>query len=235
MDMESYHTNIRPRLPWNYSIYHDELVYIVFGESVLDRTKLGALNEERIYQHDIDMMSLMVKIEFQSSLQKEMKGTDTLFHSKSKPNPYDVFLVEMTLDQQSQYGGVPLAICLPISKSNNFYWYNGGEHLIPLNDIKHKWRVASLSGPSRVLENLANQSPLLTHWSMDRIELQIPIMNQYDDVLDQLLISDDVKRNKILKMNPSQRQAVATVATINYFRQGFFTIQGPPGKENINN
>jgi hypothetical protein len=237
MDMESYQNHIKPKLPWNFSIHHESLVFIVFGALVVDKNQLVTLNEERICQRDIDMMSLMVKIEFESSLQKEMEGSDALFHAKSEPKPYEIFLVERTLEQSSSPYRV--SICFPMKKSTNHHenynasnelvWYNGGQDLIPLDDLNYKWRIGSLAGPARILENLHAGSCQLTEWFMNRTGIISPIMDQFDVVIDQLDIPYDMKQN-IMSMNTSQRQAVATVADMTYFRDGFFAIHGPPGK-----
>jgi AAA domain len=166
-------------------------------------------------------MIYMVKVEFLSSLRKEMTGSDDS-QQNPEPHPYDVFLMETTVDHPKRH----LAICLPVRGSRVFLWYNGGSMLYDLKLFRCKRKIASLSGPSRVLASLSESASSLTELSMCRSMIQDPIDN-FDEVINCLGVSD-VVLSRIKDLNDSQRQAVATVANP-AFKHGFFAVQGPPG------
>ena len=149
------------KFPKSFTTHHKELLDICFGISSPDEAKIEPLNEGRLDYQDLDRMIHMVKVEFATSLAKEMKGpggedVNHALGSKMKdqePHPYDVFLMETTLDRRNNR----LAVCIPLK--DDFVWFNG-DTAWPLEPPTHKWRVASLSGPARVLEALHNPTDL---------------------------------------------------------------------------
>ena len=149
------------KFPKSFTTHHQELLDICFGIYSPDPGQVEQLSSERLKLQDLDHMIHMVKVEFASSLEKEMKGpggedvtlalgSETL---NQEPCPYDVFLMETTLERRENR----LAVCIP--RKDDLVWFNG-DRAWPLDPPTHKWRVASLSGPARVLQALHNPTEL---------------------------------------------------------------------------
>lgn len=208
---------VRCQLPRSFTLYHESLLDICFGNDSLDVHGVQHLNE---YLESIDMvrMAHMVKVEFAESMRKEMKGGDeTVIKAKPPPYPYDVFLMETTLEQPKKH----LAVCLP-TRARELAWYNGGDKLYHLDDFTPKWRVASLSGSSRLLEALGAHPTDLTRMAMKRTVIE-NVATETD-----LLCLERDWSEILIGMNESQKKAIAT-AVCPRFDEGFFAIQGPPG------
>ena len=156
-----YSTMVHFKFPQSFTTHHQELLDICFGIYSPDPGQVEQLSNERLKLQDLDRMIHMVKVEFASSLEKEMKGpggedvTSALgsLTMDQEPRPFDVFLMETTLERRENR----LAVCMP--RKDGLVWFNG-DRVWQLDPPTHKWRVASLSGPARVLQALHNPTDL---------------------------------------------------------------------------
>lgn len=118
MDIDAFEKEIYHLLPKSFSENHVCLLRIAFGDSDVESYRPKILNEAIIDQNDVEAMIQMVKMEFWSSLQKEMTGTDDS-RVKARPNPYDIFLMEASFDRTARCN---IAICMPLKNSRTFAW-----------------------------------------------------------------------------------------------------------------
>jgi hypothetical protein len=197
----------------SFSQHHETLLHICFGNANPDPARIEHLNDY-LDSDDLRKLTHMVKVEFRTSLSKEMTGGEDA-SARTDPKPFDVFLMETTLDRPKQH----LAVCLP-TRTRELVWYNGGDELLSLDGLTHKWRVASLSGAARVLEALSAPPTHLAAMAMQRATL----VEAVEDCETSLAGFETIVGN----MNESQQRAVATMVD-SRFQQGFFAIQGPPG------
>jgi hypothetical protein len=164
MDLNGFEQYVRPSLPDSFSDHHEILLKISFGVVKPDNSAIEPLPETELQESDLHRMYHMVLVEFASSLAKEMSGSDETRPTAPNPNPFDVFLMETTMDRPMKH----IAVCVPVRKRRELAWYNGGDQLIPLSVLSPKWRVASLSGSARVLQYLAEPPNFLTNMAMQR-------------------------------------------------------------------
>ena len=203
----------RGRFPRGFTQNHQLLLDICLGMTRPDPGKLRGLNRV-LEKEDLVLLQEMVKVEFLASLEKNRAGTEEA-SGKEEPHPYDVFLMETSLSRLD----MGLAVCMP-RKPDSLIWYNGLTETWNMDPPTHKWRIASLSGPARILEALSKRPedhPLM-HAAMKR-ELLV------DAELDTTGLVGETEE---MHLNESQRRAVATVISPK-FQKGFFCIQGPPG------
>ena len=161
----------------------------------------------------------MVLVEFLASYEKERKGSYEDAEDKSTPKAYDVFTVRASMLSDSP----SLVVCMPMQKGKLCWWDGKSTNFWAMDSgIDPGRRVASLSGPARVLQSLSEASNDLSRWAMKREKLVA-----VDDEESRLLHSK-VDPSIIASLNESQQKAVNTVISPN-FQKGFFTIQGPPG------
>lgn len=219
MNGEDFELSVRPLLPDSFTDHHEILLKISFGVVKPDSSLIAQLSTNEVTTSGLQQMYHTVQVEFKSSLDNEMIGSDETRPTPPDPNPYDVFLMETTIDRPTKH----IAVC--VRKRRELAWYNGSDILISISALFRKWRVASLSGPARVLQHLAKPPNYLTSMAMRRSM----IMDTVEDVdlsLESRPSDHDVQRKTPL--NESQRKALATVVSPE-FQQGFFAIQGPPG------
>ena len=109
MDVEAFE-QVRELLPGGFSEHHATLVKICFGAIRPDPTKIEPVaNEQCLQRNDMDRMYDMVLVEFLTSLEKEKSGSDET-RPKTDPNPYDVFLMETTMNRPTKH----IAVCVPV-------------------------------------------------------------------------------------------------------------------------
>lgn len=161
---------------------------------------------------DLRKMHTMVLMEFIASIEKERTGTEDA-KKTGEPHPFDIFLIEAAPESAD----CRMAVCLPFKE--NLVWYDGTARIWPLGALRHKWRVASLAGPARILEALETDSQL-KQWAMAR-EMCVSAETRIKE-------TEETHPMAFKGLNESQKQAVATVASPN-FTNGFFAVQGPPG------
>lgn len=153
--------------------YHEELLDLVFGidspESVAEDEVLPL---EVTTHNSLRLMYKLTKVEFYSSLQKEINNDDddeeATVRSK-KISPYDVFLIVPTFTNKN----IEIAVCVPVREKklpSVLQWYDENLKLWELDELQTIKKVASLSGTARVLENLERMSPLMSQ-AMERTNL----------------------------------------------------------------
>jgi hypothetical protein len=175
------------------------------------KIKYGSLSRA-----DLLELANMTQIEFLESLRggiNEEKSTSR----HERPHAFDVFLINTGF---SSWGG-ELAVCRPEHGDGDLAWFNKDGDFLHLDEIKYDRRVASLSGPSRILESLIAEPVVgsLMHHAMKRTMLVDVVASSSGVNLNSSVISD---------LNESQRQVVATVMSPT-FQSGFLAVQGPPG------
>eukprot|EP00977_Amphora_coffeiformis_P013898 scaffold3784_cov174-Amphora_coffeaeformis.AAC.3 len=183
------------------------LTDIVFGRSrpPLPQEKLRF---ESLDENDIRLLASMVGVEFFAGLKAAEEGG----HSEgSIPHVDDVFLAKP--GHNVRYG--EKLICRRVE--GDLYFVDKNNQFVDLD--QGDFRVASIAGASRILENLI-RPPLpstMMHWAMKR-EMLVDIVEQVPELLHPYCRS----------LNESQRKVVAT-ATDESFEEGFLAVHAPPG------
>jgi hypothetical protein len=189
------------------------LIDFTFGRSEprYDETRL--IDYRSLSRADLQVLANMVLLEYSASLDggiDEARKT-----SKDSPHACDVFRVSTGLLRNE------LSVCLTIRGSVGELEWLVKDGILPFNEVKYHCRVASLSGPARILESLISEPDdgSLMHHAMKRTKI-FEVVAEADAVpLDPAIVES---------LNESQRRVVATVANPS-FRTGFLAIQGPPG------
>jgi hypothetical protein len=198
----------------SFSQAQQELLDVVFCR-VLPGNVNGTecISQEEVTENSLDLMCRLVKIEFFTSLQKEINSTDDGV-KVIEPKPYDVFLIEKTFKNQN----INLALFVPVkgSNRNDFIWYDENDTIWAPKELHPLRKVSSLSGPSRVLENLMAIPSILMQQAMVRT-----------NIFDASKV--DLPQENSEGLNPSQLAAVSALKKTSAFKKGFFVCQGPPG------
>jgi len=220
MDVDAFKKIIRKQLTSGFSKQHETLLKICFGVVKPDPSGVKALSSPCLGESDLQNMIHMNLVEFSSSLEKELT-TDNGQQEKTDPKPFDVFLVNTAENGEPEC----IAACLPRKKSDVLWWYIGGNELIPLDVLVPKRRIASMSGPARVLKSLTGPQRTLTQSSMKR-EMLVDAVEESSSL--QQFQEDRDLIDRIQKLNQSQQLALATL-TSQHFTHGFQPVIGPPG------
>ena len=171
---------------------------------------------EQVSDHTLFFMMRLMEIEFHASLQKEIDNVEENTTVCSKPNPYDVFLVEPTFRNKN----IDIAVAVPIAGMQDVLcWYDENGECWDLDELDPRRKVSSLSGVVRVTENLGTSPiPRLMQQAMARTN----IFNASKLELE----PDEVEY--VDTLNTSQNKAVSVIKSPD-FDSGFFVVQGPPG------
>ena len=201
------------------SHHHQTLLDIVFGMVHLRRVcDTESIPLKNVDEATLELMTDLVKIEFNASLQKEINNVEE-GTKESVPNPYDVFVVEPTFRNNN----IHIAVAVPIRTEDISFlqWYDVNGNLWDLDDLVATRKVSSLSGTVRILDNLTATGgiPILMKQAMSRTNL-------FDASTLEWGVSDEVA--SVDRMNVSQNMAVLAVKS-GIFNSGFFVVQGPPG------
>ena len=201
------------------SHHHQTLLDIVFGMVHLRRVcDTESIPLKNVDEATLELMTDLVKIEFNASLQKEINNVEE-GTKESVPNPYDVFVVEPTFRNNN----IHIAVAVPIRTEDISFlqWYDVNGNLWDLDDLVATRKVSSLSGTVRILDNLTATGgiPILMKQAMSRTNL-------FDASTLESGVSDEVA--SVDRMNVSQNMAVLAVKS-GIFNSGFFVVQGPPG------
>ena len=201
------------------SVSQWNLCEIVFGRQKPGPLKNSIPEGEPLHMNTLKDMCDMVKIEFASSLLKEIDTpTDVSFAGPATPNAYDVYRVEPNLSS----GNADLAVCVPVRKMKMLVWLDKEKMLWELDDLRPLRCVASVAGPSRVLDSLQSVPPTL----LMRTAMRRESLYRVDEQTSQLVTT--LPNEMASNMNESQKQAIASIRD-ERFSFGFFICQGPPG------
>ena len=197
---------------------HKILLDIVFGKD--DPSRLRSTKKipiDCVDEAALRLMADLIKIEFNASLQKELKNNDEESVANVEAYPYDVYVVEPTFRNNN----INIAVAVPV-KGDGFddklvlEWYDENDNIWAIDELTATRKVASLSGTVRVLDNLApiQMTKLMTE-AMKRINLfDVSILTPADGGV----VSVDT-------LNQSQSMAVLA-AESKPFSSGFFVVQG---------
>ena len=201
------------------SPHHQTLLAIVFGMVHLREVRdTESIPLKNVDEATLKLMMDLVKIEFNTSLQKEINNVEE-GAKEIVPNPYDVFVVEPTFRNNNIH--IAVAVPVRILKMSFLQWYDVNGNLWDLDDLVATRKVSSLSGTVRILDNLTATGgiPILMKQAMSRTNL-------FDASTLESGVSDEVA--SVDRMNVSQNMAVLAVKS-GIFNSGFFVVQGPPG------
>lgn len=200
--------------PANFAI--ETLIDVVFGRMKTECSETP-LDYRVIHHSDLDELANMVALEFSKSISDALKDVDVSRAYKDTPNVFDVFLMDSSIYEQ----GGKLAVYVPLSDyGRDLVWRDREGNCLSMDEVPYKRRVASLSGPARVLESLLCKPAVgsLMHNAMQR-EMIFDVGDAPDLLLDPSIAD---------RLNESQRKVVASVAGPT-FHSGFLAVQGPPG------
>lgn len=231
-------TDERPDSPMNASLgfteFHAALLDICFGLRRVDPSKVESVRGQRQLDKktDLDKLMYMVLVEFAESLETDHFGDTESQSAKDPPRPYDVFVMKTAFGQASI-----VAVLFPMKK-RKLLWWTGQDDFEDCNSPHYK--IASLSGPARVLEGLqrAKRGSPLSSYAMLREKVIKVVEEEEAEPEPQYTGSGNThyRRSSTIiddpslleSLNHSQQQAVEAVLRPS-FEEGFLAIQGPPG------
>lgn len=132
-----------------FSKFHAILLDICFGLYHPDKDRIEPVSADFLSCHDLEKLAYMTLVEFAASVKKERSGAREESHVKTKPKPYDVFVMKTSFGSQA----ANVSVVLPM-KGGQLLWWNGQAGFASLDSDQHMYRIASLSGTARVLECL---------------------------------------------------------------------------------
>ena len=132
-----------------FSKFHAILLDICFGLYHPDKDRIEPVSADFLSCHDLEKLAYMMLVEFAASVKKERSGAREESHVKTKPKPYDVFVMKTSFGSQA----ANVSVVLPM-KGGQLLWWNGQAGFASLDSDQHMYRIASLSGTARVLECL---------------------------------------------------------------------------------
>ena len=203
--------NMKVKLSENHKILLD----IVFGKDDPSRLRSSKkLPIDFVDEAALRLMADLIKIEFNASLQKELKNNDEESVANVVPYPYDVYVVEPTFRNNN----INIAVAVPVRGFDKLVleWYDENDKIWEIDELAATRKVASLSGTVRVLDNLApiHMTKLMTE-AMKRINLfDVSILKPVDGGV-----------ASVDALNQSQSMAVLA-AESKTFSSGFFVVQG---------
>ena len=132
-----------------FSKFHAILLDICFGIYHPEKDRIEPVSADFLSCHDLEKLAYMMLVEFAASVKKERSGAREESHVKTKPKPYDVFVMKTSFGSQA----ANVSVFLPM-KGGQLLWWNGQAGFASLDSDQHMYRIASLSGTARVLECL---------------------------------------------------------------------------------
>lgn len=191
--------------------HHRELLNLAFGKLKVDPVRDNQkLVIKMVDARSLNLMTRLVKLEFHTSLQKQLNCKTNKDGGIPDPHPWDVYSIKPT----NRNGKIGMAVSVPYRK-NVLKWYDKNGNLWHIKDLKAIQKLSSLSGTVRVLENLGTCPPDLMKHAMQRTNLfNVHTLGPCT--------------NSIETLNQSQNAAVSAVMSKD-FKNGFLVIQGPPG------
>lgn len=198
---------------------------IVFGKDSPPRIdSVGNINWAHIDKDAILALRKCVLLEFYEGFQRDLHAArqrvNQLFDS---PHIHDVF----TMSPSLAIDNITIAVLLRNHEAGGALMWRDKHDCRPRHPRDpphHKYRVANLSGPSRVLEALCFPSPgSLMDLALRRDSNSFVKAVEMND-----LHIEAIPSTVAAILNPCQKRAVATVLSPT-FNNGFFLVQGPPG------
>jgi hypothetical protein len=204
----------------------ESLVKIVFGQVETPRINdvISGINWSCIDDDAILALRQCVRVEFYEGFKRDLSMARAKARSArvDTPHIYDVF----TMEPRLSCGNITLAVCMRSTAVGLLMWRDEDGQYHPLSPPFHKYRVASLSGPSRIIENMSLQSALT----------KAALKREPDSFVKAVDLNDVhikcIPINIADRLNACQKRAVGTVIS-NKFNEGFFLVQGPPGSGEI--
>jgi hypothetical protein len=203
----------------------ESLIQLVFGHEPRPRYDLDMINWKCVDEYSIELIKQCVLVEFCEGFEKDYRSAreKTRRDKIDSPHIFDVFTMEPQLTSYN----TTLAVCVRNEPAGGLLMWRDQykpHSYHPMNPPFHKFRIASLSGPSRVLENLFIPS----HGCL----MDLALRRDPDSFMEAIKRDDNIIKcipSTVAELlNVSQRRAVATVLSSD-FKHGFFIVQGPPG------
>eukprot|EP00804_Cyclotella_cryptica_P026502 CCRYP_008149-RB/>CCRYP_008149-RB protein AED:0.03 eAED:0.03 QI:2292/1/1/1/0.86/0.83/24/285/2253 len=203
----------------------ESLIRIVFGHDPRPMYDLAMVNWKCVDNDAIKLIKQFVLVEFCEGFDKEYRSAreKTRRDKIDSPHIFDVF----TMEQRLASYNTTLAVCVRNEPAGGLLmWRDQYEphSYHPMNPPFHRFRIASLSGPSRILENLY----VPPHGSLMDLALRRDPESFMKAVERDDYFMKCIPTSVAELLNSSQRRAVATVLSSD-FKRGFFLVQGPPG------
>jgi hypothetical protein len=189
----------------------EELLDIVFDRVEVPKIPTGSILPRSVTDDaTLYLMEQLIKIEFHAGLLKEIENPDEA-PPKLDPHPYDVFTVQRSF----KTGNISIVVCISEEQNKSLLFQDENGINWSQGKLRLQRKVASLSGPARVLANLkvGVAHPLMRH-AMERVHI-------YDvaSMLDPALATT-------CTLNESQRRAVSVLdKAVSQFHSGFFIVQ----------
>ena len=185
----------------------------ILTDIVFDRNRpvlaSSAIHFDSINHDDLRAMALMVEVEFYAGLKNA--GEDEADSAKRVPRADDVFMAKTGVYAQ---GGEKL-LCRRID--GELWCLNKYNEIVDIDLADY--RVASISGVARILENLLRPPAPLSLMDLAMRREGLADLVSYDPEL----VHPFAK-----SLNRMQRKVIATV-TDDSFQEGFLAVHAPPG------
>lgn len=202
----------------------ETLIRIVFGRDPTPRIdSIPNINWACIDEESLVALRQCVLVDFCEGFKRDLSRARAKVKADlvDTPHIYDVFTMEPRLASDN----ITMAVCMRSNPAGGLLMWRDKHDTSPRHPLSppfHQYRVASLSGPSRILENLSMRSTLMDA-AMRREDDYFVNAVDLSDVHVKCIPEDVASR-----LNPSQIRSVATVLSSRY-TEGFFLVQGPPG------
>lgn len=197
------------------------LIRIVFSHDPAPQVAdVSSINWAFIGEDGLSALRQCVLVEFYEGFKRDLVSTRGKGNFDS-PHIFDVF----TMQPRLASGNITLAVLLRSNPAGgSLMWHDKFGENHTRDPPFHKYRVASLSGVSRILENLSAHP-------VDSL-MDLALRRDPDSFSSAVSIHDVHMRcipaSIAATLNPSQKRAVATVLS-SKFTRGFFFVMGPPG------
>jgi hypothetical protein len=189
------------------------LLDVTFGRTRPMCVGIEPIDFRSLTEADLKSLSKMVQVEFYASLKASIDDEEATT-SNGTPHAFDVFLMNSAFSSL----GSEMAVCRPGS-DGDLMWFDKNNNYVHLEEASSDRRVASLSGPARILESLMVKpvAGSLMYQAMQRNI--VGVVSRHDLLpLDSAIVES---------LNESQRRLVETVLST---EAGIVACQGPPGE-----
>ena len=203
----------------------ERLLRIVFGQDSPRIDSVGHMNWAHINNDAIEALRKCVLVEFYEGFKRDVYSARQKVNQPfDSPHILDVF----TMTPSLAIDNITIAVLLRNYEAGKALMWRDKHNCRPrhpLDPPHHKYRVANLSGPCRILEALSVLPP---QGSL----MDLALRRDSDSFIKAVKLNanhiEAIPSNLAAILNPCQKQAVATVLSP-LFKSGFFLVQGPPG------